>query len=86
MATNRISRSGQVYGPEERLTTYQALQASTINAAYQYFEDDKKGSLEAGKLADLVILDRNPLKIPITDIKDVRVIETIKEGQTVWKL
>ena len=62
----------------------QALQASTINAAYQYFEEDRKGSLEVGKLADLVILDRNPLNVPVADIKDLRVVETIKEGDTVW--
>ena len=84
IAVNRVGRSGTVYGPEERLTPYQALQASTINAAYQYFEEDRKGSLEVGKLADLVILDRNPLKVPAADIKDLSVVETIKEGEVVW--
>mgnify|MGYP000999478968 FL=1 len=59
-AVNRSSRSGVVSGEDQQITPYQALQASTINAAYQFFEEHKKGSLEAGKMADFVILDRNP--------------------------
>ena len=74
-----------MYGPEERLTTYQALQASTSEVAYQIHEEDRKGTLEVGKLADLVVLDKNPLKVPIENIKDIRVIETIKAGETVWE-
>ena len=84
-AVNRISRNGQVIGSEERITPYQALQAITSNAAYQYFEEDTKGSLEEGKLADLVILDHNPLKIDPMNIKDIKVLETIKEGKTIFK-
>lgn len=84
MAVNRTSRSEKVYGPKERIGVYQALQASTINAAWQFFEEDSKGSLEVGKLADLVILDSNPLKVAKKDIKQIQVLETIKEGATVW--
>jgi predicted amidohydrolase YtcJ len=84
MAVNRTSRSGKMYGPEERIGVYQALQASTINAAWQFFEEDSKGSLEVGKLADLVILDNNPLKVAPEDINQIQVLETIKEGATVW--
>jgi hypothetical protein len=84
-AVNRISRNGQVIGSEERISPYQALQAITTNAAYQYFEEDSKGSLEKGKLADLVILDHNPLKIDPINIKDIKVLETIKEGKTIFK-
>jgi hypothetical protein len=62
-----------------------ALKSITINAAYQYFEEDTKGSLEPGKLADLVILDKNPLKVETIDIKDIKVIETIKEGNSIYK-
>ena len=63
-AVNRISRKGILNGPEQRITVrYQALQAITINAAYQYFEEKTKGSIEVGKLADLVVLDKNPLKV-----------------------
>lgn len=84
-AVNRISRNGVVIGAEERITPYQALQAITSNAAYQYFEEQTKGSLEKGKLADLVILDKNPLKVDVMAIKDIKVLETIKEGKTIYK-
>jgi len=63
----------------------EALKAITINAAYQYFEEKSKGSLEPGKLADLVILDGNPLKVDPMKIKDIKVIETIKEGKTIYR-
>jgi hypothetical protein len=84
-AVNRMSRNGEVIGAEEKVTPYQALKAITINAAYQYFEEDKKGTLEKGKLADLVILDNNPLKIDQMKIRDIQVLETIKEGNTIYK-
>lgn len=84
-AVNRVSRSGVVVGPDERISALDALRAMTINAAYQYFEDQNKGSIEPGKLADLVILDRNPLKVDPAAIKDVKVVETIKEGKTIFR-
>ena len=84
-AVARTSRSGKVIGEDERLTPYEALQAITIWSAYQHFEEDKKGSLEKGKLADLVILDKNPLKINPKDIKDIQVLKTIKEGEIVYE-
>jgi predicted amidohydrolase YtcJ len=84
-AVNRNSRSGAVIGETERLTPYEALQAITIWSAYQHFEEDRKGSLTPGKLADLVILDKNPLKVDPDAIKDIEVLETIKEGVTVYK-
>ena len=71
-------------GPEERVAAYEALKAVTINTAYAYFEEDTKGSLEAGKLADFVVLDKNPLKVEKDKIKDIQVLETIKEGTSVW--
>lgn len=83
-AVNRISRGGVVIGPDQRITPMEALKAITINAAYQYSEEASKGSLEPGKLADLVILDRNPLTVDPMTIKDIRVIETIKEGKTIY--
>ncbi|MGI9287820.1 MAG: amidohydrolase [Pseudomonadales bacterium] len=84
IATNRAGRSGTVYGIEERLTPYQALYALTMAAAFQFFEEDKKGSLTAGKLADLLILSDNPLKIDRGKIRDIKVIETIKAGKTIY--
>lgn len=81
---NRVSRSGKVMGPDERLTPLEALKAITIWGAYQHFEEKTKGSLEVGKLADMVILDRNPLTVDPITIKDIKVVETIKEGKTVY--
>ncbi|MEO1010511.1 MAG: amidohydrolase [Bacteroidota bacterium] len=84
-AVSRESRSGAIIGEGERLTPYEAMQAVTIWSAYQHFEEDTKGSLEEGKLADLVILDKNPLKVEVGDIKDIQVIQTIKDGKSVYK-
>jgi predicted amidohydrolase YtcJ len=84
-AVNRTSRSGEIIGAEERLTPYEALKAITDWSAYQHFEEDKKGTLEEGKLADLVILDANPLKVEPDAIKEITVVETIKEGKSIYK-
>lgn len=84
-AVNRITRKGVHIGPEERVSVYDAMKAVTINAAYAYFEEDTKGSIKEGKLADLVILDNNPLKVDKMDIKDIKVLETIKEGETIYQ-
>jgi predicted amidohydrolase YtcJ len=81
---NRLSGSGQVVGPEETIPPYHALRAVTAMAAYQLKEETSKGTLEVGKLADLVILEKNPLKVETTTIKDIAVVETIKEGKTVY--
>jgi len=83
--TNRTSSSGQVIGPDERISPYDGLRAVTAMAAYQLKEEKAKGTLEPGKLADLVILEKNPLKVEPTTIKDIVVVETIKEGRTVYQ-
>lgn len=84
-AVNRITRSGMVLGPEQRIKVIDALKAITINAAYQYHEEDIKGSLKEGKLADLVILNKDPLTIDPKELRSIQVLETIKEGKTVFK-
>ncbi|MHA7702634.1 amidohydrolase [Mycobacterium sp. ML4] len=84
-AVNRVSRDGKVIGADQRVTPLEALKAITINAAHQYCEEQSKGSIEVGKLADLVILDDNPLTVDPMRIKDIRVIETIKEGRTIYR-
>jgi hypothetical protein len=85
-AVNRISREGTLIGGDERITPLQALKAITIDGAYMYGEEKTKGSLEVGKLADLVILSGNPLKVEPIKIKEIRVLETIKEGHTVYAM
>lgn len=85
ITVERKSRSGQVIGAGEKLTPYEALQGITSWSAYQHFEEDTKGTLEEGKLADMVILNKNPLKVPEEEIKEIIVLETIKEGISVYK-
>ena len=84
-AVNRITRNGQHIGTEQTIDVYDALKGVTINCAYEYHEEDIKGSIEEGKLADLVILDKNPLTVDKMSIRDIKVLETIKEGNTVYK-
>ena len=83
-AVNRLSRSGRVIGPAERITPWQALKAITLDGAWQYGEEDSKGSLSPGKLADLVVLDGNPLTVDPLSIKDIEILATYKEGELVY--
>lgn len=82
---NRRTPTGRVIGPEQRVTPYLGLKAVTAHAAWQIKEEQTKGTLETGKLADLVILERNPLKVDPATIKDIAVVETIKEGRTIFR-
>jgi predicted amidohydrolase YtcJ len=85
ISVDRKSRSGQIIGEKERLTPYEALQAITTWSAYQHFEEHQKGTLEVGKLADMIILDKNPLKASPSEIKEIKVLETIKDGVIVYR-
>ena len=84
-AVNRISRGGVLIGPDQRITPMEALKAITINAAYQYGQENSKGSIEDRKLAGLVILDKSPPTVDPMAIKDIKVVETIKERKTIYK-
>ena len=84
-AVNRLTSSGKVLGPDQRIGVMDALRGVTINGARMQRLEDKLGSLEPGKLADLVILDRNPLEVPPVELKDILVEETIVGGKTVYK-
>lgn len=83
-AVNRTTSSGKTLGIEQRISVSDALKALTLDAAYQQFEDDTKGSLEAGKRADMIILDKNPLKIDAAQLRNIAVLKTIKDGKTIF--
>ena len=84
-AVNRVTRSGRLLGAEERVDARTALEAVTANAAFQYFEERDKGTLSPGKRADLVILDRDPLAVPPEELRDIRVLETWKDGAAIFR-
>jgi hypothetical protein len=84
-AVNRVPREGGILGPDQRITPIEALKAQTIWAAEQYGEQDRRGSLEPGKIADLVVLSGNPLKGDPATIKDIQVLETLKDGQSIYR-
>ena len=84
-AVKRKTQNGKILGKDERIPLIDAIKAVTINAAYQYFEENQKGSIKEGKLANLIIIDKNPFKIQTDKIKDIQILETIKEGKTLWK-
>ena len=78
-----VTRNGFV--PEQCIPMKDALKTYTINGAYAAFEENIKGSIEVGKLADFVILDRNPLEVNKDEIKEIQVLETIIRGKSVFK-
>jgi predicted amidohydrolase YtcJ len=81
---NRRTRSGDILGPAQRVDAAAALEAMTIWPAYMHFEEDRKGSLEPGKLSDLIILSANPVTCHPEKLAEIRVNETIKEGATIY--
>jgi hypothetical protein len=83
----RIARgSGRVIGPDQRVDVLTALKAMTIWPAWQHFEEKDKGSLEVGKLADFVILSADPTGVDPLTLAQLKVMETIKEGSSVFVL
>ena len=79
-----VGSGGRVIGEAERIDPMQALRAVTIDAAWQIFRDDELGSIEIGKLADLVVLDGNPLERPDA-IRDLEVMQTVVGGVTIYQ-
>ena len=86
IAVNRKTRSGHILGPHQRLTVMQALHAVTLGGAYQYFEEDTKGSITVGKQADLVILDENPLTADPENLEFIPILETFSRGRSVFSM
>lgn len=81
----RQTRSGRVLGPDQRVDVDTALRAMTLWPAWQHFEEDTKGSLEVGKLADIVVLSDNPLTVDPSELADLRVLATYKEGKAIYR-
>ena len=84
-ASNRKTRSGKTLGADQRLSTYESLLAVTRSAAYQSFEEDRKGTLEVGKLADLVVLSRNPLLVKPSALLKINVDQTWSHGRQIYR-
>ncbi len=84
VTVNRKARSGYVLGADQQATVMEALYAMTQGAAYQYFEENEKGSIAPGKRADFVILGENPLTADPDALKDIPIVETIARGRTVY--
>lgn len=84
-ATTRVTKCGAQLDEGQKISVYEGLECITKNGAYQYGEEERKGTLEVGKLADLCIVERNPLKVALDDLRDLRVLATIKEGEAIWR-
>lgn len=83
-ASKRQTKAGIILGKDEQISVYNALKGVTINAAYQYFEENIKGSIKEGKVADLIILDKNPCKVTVDEILEINILKTIKNGNVVY--
>lgn len=84
-AVMRQAATGQLLAPEERVSALQALALYTRNAAYASYDEQVKGSITAGKLADLLLLSDNPLRVAPEEIKEIKVEKTIIGGSVVWE-
>lgn len=80
----RRTRSGDILGAGQCIPVDAALKSITIWAAFHHYEEANRGSIEVGKLADFVVLDKNPLKVSIGALSELKVMETIKEGKTIY--
>ena len=83
-AINRRSYEGNVIGQDEKISALEALRAVTIDAAWQIFQEDSRGSLEKGKFADLVVLSDNPLTNP-EKINEIKILKTFVGGEAVFE-
>jgi predicted amidohydrolase YtcJ len=84
-SVTRQAREGAIIGPDQRIDMWSSLKTLTIEAAWQIREEDLKGTIAVGKLADLVILDGNPLTVATDDVLNIKVVTTFKEGKPVYQ-
>jgi predicted amidohydrolase YtcJ len=85
MAITRRTSAGAVINPEQRVTRLEALRMWTLNAAYLSFEEKSKGSIEPGKLADLVVISKDFLSCPEDEIRDIETLLTVVDGKVVYR-
>ncbi|GAA3171257.1 hypothetical protein GCM10020255_060020 [Rhodococcus baikonurensis] len=83
-SVTRLSPSGRVVAPQERIPVDAAVRAHTVNAAWQLFSEDHIGSIFPGAYADLVVLSANPLEVEPTELAEITVLATVLEGRTVY--
>ena len=83
-AAKRVTKGGTQLDEDQKIGVYEGLKAITVNGAYQYGEESRKGTLEVGKLADLCVVAANPLKVELDEVRALKVLATIKEGETIW--
>jgi predicted amidohydrolase YtcJ len=81
----RASAEGKVYGAKQRVTAEEALRAWTLGGAFASFEEDRKGSIAVGKLADFVVLSVDPTRVTSNTIKDIKVEKTVIGGRVVFE-
>ena len=83
-AVTRRTREGDLFGADQAISIEEALRAMTLNPAWQVYEDDRTGSIAVGKLADMVVLSKNPLDVQPEDLGRVRVDQTWVGGEMVF--
>ena len=84
-AATRQTLGGKVLGPDERIEVADALKMVTIGAAYLMFQDEVKGSITPGKLADFAVLAEDPLAVPVDHVRDIKVLGTVLGGKVLLR-
>ena len=83
-AVNRSSKSGDILQARERVSVFNAIKSYTIDSAYLSWQEKVRGSISKGKIADIILVDRNPLEIQVEDIINVKVLMTVVSGAVEW--
>jgi predicted amidohydrolase YtcJ len=83
-AVNHVTRTNKTLGEEHKISPLDGLKAMTLWSAYQHFEESIKGSIEIGKQADFVILDKNPITVVSEEIKNIKILKTINDDKVVF--
>lgn len=84
-SVTRTDMSGNVWGPSQKISVEEAIRVGTINGAYASYEENVKGSLENGKFADLVVLEKNPTQVDPSELIDIKIERTMVDGKWVYE-